>query len=133
MCSLEKCLFRSFAHFLVRLFIFLLLSCMSSLYILDINLCQISDLQIFSPFHRLLSFYWSFPLLCRSFLFDIVPFVYFCFCFLCFDVKSKKLIDETNVEKLIPVSFFCIWLSNLPSTSFLKRLSFPHCIFLNPL
>ena len=35
--SLDKCLFRSFAHFLSELLDFLLLSCMSSLYILDVN------------------------------------------------------------------------------------------------
>ena len=35
--SLEKYLFRSFAHFLIALFVFLVLCCMSSLYILDIN------------------------------------------------------------------------------------------------
>ena len=34
MSSLEKCLFRSFPHFL---FVFLVLSCMSCLYILEIN------------------------------------------------------------------------------------------------
>jgi len=37
MSSLEKCLFRSFYHFLIRLFIFLVLSYMSCLYILEIN------------------------------------------------------------------------------------------------
>ena len=37
MSSLEKCLFRSFAHFLVVLFVFLVLICMNCLNILEIN------------------------------------------------------------------------------------------------
>ena len=35
--SLEKCLFSSLAHFLIQPFIFLALSCMSWLYIFEIN------------------------------------------------------------------------------------------------
>ena len=46
---LEKSLFRPFAHFLIRLFVFLVLSCMSCFYILKINsLSVVSFAVIFS-------------------------------------------------------------------------------------
>ena len=56
--SLEKCLFRFFSHFL---FVFLLLSCMSCLYVLEIN-CQLLHLLLFSPILRVVFLKCSFPL-----------------------------------------------------------------------
>ena len=48
MSSLEKYLFSSLAHFLIGSFIFLVLSCMSCLYIFEINLSVASFAIIFS-------------------------------------------------------------------------------------
>ena len=65
--SLKKSLLTS-AHFLIGLFVFLILSCMSYLYILEINPCWLLHLQIFSHILWVVfSFCLWFPLLCKSF------------------------------------------------------------------
>ena len=46
MSSLEICQFRSFSHFLIRLFVFQVLSSMSCLYILEINPLSVVSLAI---------------------------------------------------------------------------------------
>ena len=67
MSSLEKCLFQSSAHFLIG-FLFLILSSMSCLYMLEINPLSIASfVNIFSHSEGcLLSCLW-FPLLCKNF------------------------------------------------------------------
>ena len=76
---LEKYLFKSFPHFLIGLFVSLVLSCMSCLYILEINPCPLFYLLLFSSILRVIFtlFIVSFAVqkflsLIRSYLFTFV-------------------------------------------------------------
>ena len=67
MSSLEKCLFRSFFHFLIGLFVFLVLSFRAAYMFWKLILCQLFPLLLHSPILRVIfSPYLYFPLLCKS-------------------------------------------------------------------
>ena len=91
--SLEKCLIKTSVHFKIRLLLFfLLLSCGSSLYV--INICSFSDpwfANIF-PYFIGCPFTLLFPWLCRSFTVWCSPTCLFIFA--CAFVISKDLCQE---------------------------------------
>ena len=107
MSLLEKCLCRSSVHILIRLFGFLLLSCMSSLYIL--NITPLSDIWFPNIFPHSVDCF--FILLMVTFavkkLFSLMQSYLLIFAFVTFAicVKSKKLSPRTMSRRLLPMCF----------------------------
>uniref|UniRef100_A0A9L0J479 Uncharacterized protein n=1 Tax=Equus asinus TaxID=9793 RepID=A0A9L0J479_EQUAS len=106
--SLEKSLFRSFAPFLIGLLVFLLLTHMSSLYILDIN--PLSDIWFADLFSQLLG--CLFVLLMVSFavqkLFGLIESHLFIFSFVSL-LRSEMVLEnmlKTNVKEHAASVFF---------------------------
>ena len=104
MSSLEKCLFRSFSHFLTGFIVFLGLSCMSCLYILEINPLSVFICYYFLPFWGL-SFHLAYNFLCcaKDFKFNRVPLVYLCFYF-CY--SRRWVIEDLALIHVIECSAY---------------------------
>ena len=103
MSSLEKNLFRSFSHFLIGLFVFLVLSCMRSSYILEINPLSVVSFAIIFSHSEGSHFAYSFLCCAKAFTFNQVPLVYFCsyFCY-----SGKWVIEDLALIYVIEGSAY---------------------------
>ena len=122
--SLEKNVFRSSALFLLGcllICLFLILSCMNFLYILEINPCQLLHWQIFSPILRVVfSFCLWFSLLCETFKLNYIPFV--CF-YIHYSRRSKRILLQFMSKSVLPM---------FPSKNFIvSSLTFRSLIYLS--
>lgn len=107
--ALENCLFNSLPVFNWIFLLLLLLSFTSFLGFLHINL--LSHIQLKNIFSHSIGFPFNcvdcFPGCIDIFKFNIVPFVCFCFCYLCFSWHiPEKVIAKSGVIK----PFLCVFL-----------------------
>ena len=67
---------------------------------------EVYSLQIFSPIPQIAFSLCCFLWCAETFQFDVVPLVYFCFCYLCFWCHIHEIIVKTNVMKFFPYVLF---------------------------
>ena len=129
--SLVMCLFRSFVHFLIGLFVFLVLSHMSSLYLLEIKpLSNVSLANIFSDTVGFLFILMMVSLAVQK-LFNLIQSHLFIFAFISValgDVLAKILLHGIS-EILLPMflTLGLLWCHNL-YLSLLSILSLFWCM-----
>ena len=157
MSSLEKDLFKSSANILIGLFVFLMLSYMSALYVLDIN--PLSNIFSHSVGCLFILLIVSFVL--QTFLVCCSTICSFLVLSLAWGEKSRNILLRLMSKCILPIFssrsfmvsgptfkswihlvYFYIWCEKKSSLILLhvavqfskhhvlKRLSFPHCIFL---
>ena len=103
--SLEKCQLGSFSRFLIGLFVFLVLSCMSCLYILEINPLSVVSFSIIFSHSEGCLFHLAYSSLCsaKAFKLNQVPLVYFC---LYFHYSKRWVIEDLALIYVIECSAY---------------------------
>ena len=116
MSSLEKCLFKSFAHFLIVFFVFLEWSCVSYLYIFEIK--PLSEVSLANMFSHIVGSLFILMLFCLAIqkLFNLMRSHLFILSFMSLvlgDISVKMLLCEMSDMFLLMFSsrtFMVSWL-----------------------